>query len=268
MTDPALQAQVDAATAYEEFFVPALFSEWPARVVQALGLQKEHRVLDVACGTGVLTRELAGRIGPGGRVAGLDINEGMLTLARRSLPEVEFRQGTAEALPYPDATFDAVTCQFGLMFFADRAQALREMLRVLVPGGRVVATVWDSLDNIPAYAAEVELLQRLAGERAAEALRAPFVLGNRRALARLFENAGVISVTIATHTGTARFPSIRAVVEADLRGWLPIWGVTLGEEKILEILTEADRAMRSCVTRNGGITFESPAHLVSGTKAQ
>jgi SAM-dependent methyltransferase len=267
MTDPALQAQIDAASTYEQFFVPALFQEWPARVVAAANLQSGQRVLDVACGTGVLTRELARRAGTSGRVAGLDINPGMLTVARRQVPGVEFREGSADALPFADQSFDLVTCQFGLMFFADRARALREMLRVLVPGGRVVAVVWDSLDNTPAYAAEVRLLQRLAGDRAAEALRAPFVLGDRRVLVQLFESVGLKSPVIETHEGTARFPSIRSIVEADLRGWLPIWGVTLTEEKIQEILAAADRELKPYVTTDGGITFASPAHIVSAAKA-
>lgn len=268
MTDPSLQAQVDAASSYEQFFVPALFREWPAKVVASANLQPGQRVLDVACGTGVLTRELARRVGSSGSVVGLDINAGMLTVARRLLQGVEFREGSADALPFPAASFDLVTCQFGLMFFPDRARALREMLRVLVPGGRVVAAVWDSLDNTPAYAAEVRLLQRLAGERAAEALRAPFVLGDRRVLAQLFDSVGLKSPVIETHQGTAQFPSIRSIVEADLRGWLPICGVMLAESKIQEILAAADRELKPYVTMDGGITFASPAHIVSAAKTQ
>jgi ubiquinone/menaquinone biosynthesis C-methylase UbiE len=102
-------------------------------------------------------------------------------------PRVDWRVGLAESLPFPSDTFDAVVSQFGLMFFPDRRQALREMLRVLAPGGRLVVAVWDSLDHIPAYAAEVALLERTAGRIAAEALSAPFVMGNREALNALFK---------------------------------------------------------------------------------
>jgi ubiquinone/menaquinone biosynthesis C-methylase UbiE len=92
MPTSALQAQIDAATAYEEFFVPALFQEWAPRVVAAAQLQPGQRVLDVACGTGVLAREAATRVGATGTVVGLDPNPGMLTVAKRRAPGVECRE--------------------------------------------------------------------------------------------------------------------------------------------------------------------------------
>lgn len=266
MTDPSVQAQVDAATAYEEFFVPALFQEWAPRVAAAAELQPGDRVLDVACGTGVLAREAALRVGSTGSVTGVDPSPGMLAVAARLAPRVEWHQGTAESLPYPDHFFDAVVSQFGLMFVTDRRQALREMLRVLVPGGRLAVAVWDSLANTPAYAAEVGLLDRLAGPRAAEALSAPFVLGNREEVASLFASAGVASVAVTTHQGKAHFPSIRSMVEADLRGWLPLMGVVLPEKEIQRILDAAEHDLRPWVSADGAVAFDSPAHIVTGTR--
>jgi SAM-dependent methyltransferase len=267
MSTSVAQAQIDAATAYEELFVPALFQEWASRVTAAARLQPGQRVLDVACGTGVLAREAVARVGAAGTVVGLDANPGMLTVAKQRAPGVEWREGMAEALPYPDQSFDAVVSQFGLMFFTDRQQALREMLRVLVPGGRLAVAVWDSLENTPAYADEVALLERIAGKPAADALRAPYMLGDRKELTALFTKAGVASVDIATHTGTAKFPSIRSIVEADLRGWLPVMGVTLSEEQISRILTEAEVALRAYLTAEGSVEFASPAHIITGTKS-
>jgi len=266
MSDVALEDQIAAATAYEDFFVPALFQEWPPRVLDAAQIQPGHRVLDVACGTGVLAREAASRVRPTGSVAGLDPNPGMLTVAKRLAPEVEWRQGTAESLPYPDQSFDVVVSQFGLMFFTNRRQALREMQRVLGPGGRLAVAVWDSLDNTPAYADEVALLERVAGRPAADALRAPFVLGNRTELATLFASAGMASSAITTHLGLARFPSIRSMVEADLRGWLPLVGVVLAENQIQRILEEAEHALSSYVTAEGRVAFDTPAHIITGTR--
>jgi ubiquinone/menaquinone biosynthesis C-methylase UbiE len=266
MTDPALQAQIDAATAYEEFFVPALFQEWAPRVVAAAQLQPGQRVLDVACGTGVLAREAAACVGAAGAVVGLDPNPGMLAVARRLAPGIEWREGTAEALPYPERSFDAIVSQFGLMFCTDRRQALREMLRVLVPGGHLAVAVWDSLDNTPAYAAEVALLERVAGRRAVDALRAPFVLGDPQELATLFASAGVAAVAITTQHGTAKFPSLRSMVEADLRGWLPVMGVVLSEEQITRMLEEAEHALRAYVTAERRVAFDLPAHIVTGIR--
>lgn len=267
MNEPVLQAQIEAATAYQALFVPALFQEWAPWVVAAANLQPGQRVLDVACGTGVLAGVAAICVGAGGAVAGLDVNPGMLAVAARLAPDIDWKEGLAEALPYPDQSFDAVVSQFGLMFFSDRQQALREMLRVLVPGGRLAVAVWDSLENTPAYAAEVALLARLAGQEAADALRAPFLLGDKQALQALFAAAGVESPSITSHTGTARFPSIRAMVEADLRGWLPVMGVTLGEELIAHILAEAEQALGRYVTAEGEVVFASPAHIVRALKA-
>ncbi len=267
MSTTNLQDQIDAANAYEALFVPALFGQWARKVADAAEIQPDQRLLDVACGTGVLAREITSRMGSSGRVAGIDASSGMVAVAKRLAPAVEWREGVAEALPFADRSFDTVVSQFGLMFFTDRRQALREMLRVLVPGGRLVVAVWDSLENSPAYALEVALLEKSAGRRAADALRAPFALGDRTELATLFSEAGVTSAEITTHQGTARFPSIRTMVEADLRGWLPMMGVMLTEDHIGRILQEAEHALGSYAAADGRVTFQLSAHLVTAKKS-
>src|SRR5262249_54504818 len=141
------QALMDAATAYETLFVPALFQQWAPMIADAAKIKIGDRVLDIACGTGVLAREAAARTGQSGHVAGLDPHAGMLAVARGLSPEIAWREGTAEALPFPDCTFDVVVCQFGLMFFSDRDKAIHEMLRVMVPGGRCAVAVWDAVEK-------------------------------------------------------------------------------------------------------------------------
>ncbi len=255
MKNAISQQQIDAAKAYEALFVPALFGQWATQVADTAQIQLGQRVLDVACGTGVLSREVLSRVSSKGTVAGLDANSGMLAIAGEIAPGVDWTQGVAEALPYPDNSFDTVVSQFGLMFFPDRAQAIAEMLRVLVPGGRLVVAVWDCLENIPAYAALVALLERQAGTRAADALRAPFVLGNRQLLANLFVNAGVTPADITAYPGSAQFASLSAMVEAELRGWLPVMGVVLAEQQMAGILQQAQTVLGPYVTAEGRLVF-------------
>ena len=259
--------QVAAATSYEALFVPALFKQWAPLVLSSAKVMPGHRVLDVACGTGILAREAATRVGPSGYTAGLDIAAGMLEVARSIAPAIDWKQGSADALPFSDQSFDAVVCQFGLMFFSDREQSLREMLRVLVPGGRLAVAVFDALSNIPAYADEVALLARSAGKEAADALRAPFVLGRKEELIRLANGAGIDAVKVTTHSGTATFPSVRSLVEADLRGWLPVMGVFLEEKRIEQILAEAEQAMAAYVDEHGQAVFAVSAHILTGLKS-
>jgi len=267
MSDPSFQAQADAAAVYEEFFVPALFQEWADRVADAAQLRPGERVLDVACGTGVLARAAAARVSPEGSVAGLDLNPGMLAVAERVAPEIAWRQGPAESLPYADASFDAVVSQFGLMFFTDRQAALHEMVRVLAPGGRLAVAVCGTLDATPGYAALVALLQRRVGERAADALRSPFVLGDPQELSALFTNAGIASARVTTQVGTTRFPNIRSWVESDVKGWLPLVEVVLDERQNEALLAEAERALQAFVTSNETVEFVMPAHIVTARKA-
>lgn len=254
---------IAGARAYEELHVPALFEEWVDPVLDAAGIQPGSRVVDVACGTGVLARGARRRVGNGGKVVGVDPGPGMLAVAETIDPDIDWREGVAEELPLPDASFDAVVSQFGMMFFTDRHRAVREMLRVLDDRGRIAVAVWDSLEKHAAYAREVEILDELAGRDAGDALRAPFVLGNAEALGNVFEEAGVDHVRVDTRVGTARFPSIRTLVEADLRGWLPVMGVHLSEDEIHEILRAAEDRMSDLVTEEG-VVFDSPAHIVSG----
>ena len=259
--DPA----VEAARAYEELHVGALFRQWTGPVLDAARVGAGDDVLDVACGTGVLARAALARVAPDGLVTGLDVGAGMLTVAEEIEPAVRWVEGAAGDLPFADHAFDAVVSQFGLMFFPDRVGAVREMVRCTRPGGRVVVAVWESIERSQAYPESVDLLLRRAGADAAEALRAPFALGDPAELAQVFADAGVPGATVATLRGTARFPGVRSMVEADLRGWLPVMGVHLGDALVVSILEEAESVLARYVEESGEMVFDAPAHVVTVT---
>ncbi len=187
-----MEAVVEAGPAevYDRAFVPALFAQWGPVVAAAAGVAAGARVLDVGCGTGAATVTAAALAGRDGRVVGLDPNPEMLTVARRK-PGIEWVEGRAEKLPFGDAEFDAVVSQFAMMFFDDRVSALREMQRVLAPGGRMAVAVCGTLAASPGYSALAALLDRLFGIGVGDAFRAPFVLGDARAMQALAADAGL-----------------------------------------------------------------------------
>jgi SAM-dependent methyltransferase len=172
------QLSVEAAEAYEARFVPAIFAEWAPHLVEAAGVVGGQAVLDVACGTGVVARAAAGRMAGRGRVVGLDINEGMLAVARRLRPDIEWRQGDAAELPFEPGSFDVVLCQAALMFFPDRAAALGEMARVATDGGVVAVQVWDRLEAQAGFGAMYEAFTEHLGPAAAALESSYWVLGD------------------------------------------------------------------------------------------
>jgi ubiquinone/menaquinone biosynthesis C-methylase UbiE len=134
----------NAAENYEHYFVPAIAAPLAADLVARAALRPGERVVDIACGTGVVTRLAAQRVGVAGTVAGVDVNAGMLAVGRAAAPAgmaIDWYEASAEDLPLPDEAFDVALCQLALQFFADKPAALREMRRVLTPGGRLLLNV-------------------------------------------------------------------------------------------------------------------------------
>ena len=159
----AWQVGGSAAELYQRYLVPAIAVLWAADLIDRAAPRPGERVLDVACGTGVVSRLAAERTGSG-RVVGLDINADMLAVARSlspgAGPSIEWYEGSALAMPFPDASFDLCMCQLGLQFFPDRSTAMREMFRVLQTGGRVALSVFSALERTPVSNALAEALDR------------------------------------------------------------------------------------------------------------
>jgi ubiquinone/menaquinone biosynthesis C-methylase UbiE len=134
--------------AYEAYLVP-LLALWTDELIEMAGLNPQARILDVACGTGIVARRAAQRMGNVASITGLDSNDGMLQVAQTlwdgRQPSIDWRKGDVAALPFPNQAFDTVFCQQGLQFFPDRLAALKEIHRVLAPGGRLAISVWRSI---------------------------------------------------------------------------------------------------------------------------
>lgn len=208
-----------AAERYERDLVPALFEPWADVLVDIADLRPGERVLDLACGTGVVARAAARRVTPGGHVCGLDVNDDMLALARRAGPDIEWHQAEAGCTGLPEASFDVAFCQQGLQFFPDPLAGLRELRRVLAAGGRAVIATWCAAEDGDAgYTPIADALKRHRPDDPTPPgfITAIFSLSNGTELAQLVKVAGFDDVVVERRTATVRFPSAAAWVEAFL----------------------------------------------------
>jgi SAM-dependent methyltransferase len=196
--------------AYERFLVPALFAECADRLVAAAAPAAGDRVLDVACGTGVVARRAAAGADLG-RLVGVDVNEAMLDVARSvgSTADAQWRVADAAALPFADGSFDVVYCQQGLQYLDDPLAGLREMARVLAVGGRLALAVWRPVEHSPGFAVLIEALERHVGPEAAAVMRWPFAGPTAARPRPLVERAGLEGAVGRVAIVTARFPSAK-----------------------------------------------------------
>lgn len=191
---------------YERYFVPAIGAPLAQDLMKIAALRAGERVLDVACGTGVVARLAAQAVGTGGTVAGLDIHPGMLAVARSATPgtAIDWHEASAEAMPLPDGSFDAVLCQMGLQFVRDKHAAFREMHRVLIPGGRLVLSVPGPTP--PLFVILGESLARHVGAEAAGFVNHVFALHDTESLRNLMNRAGFRDVSVEADIKSLRLP--------------------------------------------------------------
>jgi SAM-dependent methyltransferase len=264
------QLHGDAAELYQRHLVPTITAGWAADLVERVGLRRGERILDLACGTGVVARAAAERVGRTGHVAGIDINAAMLAVAR-SLSAgpgtgIGWVEASALGLPFPAGSYDVVLCQLGLQFFPDRPAALAEMRRVLVTGGRLGLTVYGPIEHNPATLALARTIDRHLGPDASVTKRAEHALADPALLRTLAAGAGFSRVQIVTKTRIVRFASVSDYVRIQLTA-TPLASLLRhqaeGSTRQLAQTLSADVAAALQARRaDGGLAFPQEAHVL------
>lgn len=269
----AYQLGGSAPELYERYLVPAVTSLWAADLVDRAAPRPGERVLDVACGTGIVARLAAERMRTG-RVVGLDLNSGMLAVARAlprgAGPPIEWREGSVLEMPFLDHAFDVVLCQLGLQFFPDRPAALREIRRVLAPDGRLGLSVFSAIEQTPAAHALANALDRRLGAGASTTKRTEHSLAHLNELGALVSGAGFRDVMVRTVTQQIRFPSSSEYVRLQLAA-TPMAGLLSGMETeerdalVQAIAGEVAMSVQGEAAK-GELTFPQEAHVVVAHK--
>lgn len=262
--DGQWQLAENAADLYEEILVPTVFRPWATDLLQLANLQPGERVLDVACGTGIVARLAARQVETTGEVTGLDLNAGMLQVAR-SLPpppgaSVTWVEGSALAIPLRDASFDVVLCQQGFQFFPDRAAGLQELKRVLVPGGRILVSIWEG--ETPYSSAMAAAVEKHVGREPATTLRTSRACPAPETVRDLMVQTGFRDVTTVARDLTRRLPGIAGFVLRHLAA-TPVAGAiaALSEARRAALGDDVRKALLA-YAEGDGIRYQEVAHVV------
>ena len=253
---------------YDRLLVPVIFDAYGPIVAAQVACSEPRAVLEIAAGTGALTRALVAELAPGTRLVATDLNQPMIDQAMRHghCDGVEWRQADAHALPFASGSFDAVACQFGVMFFPDKIKAYGEAKRVLKPGGRFVFSVWDRIAKNDFAAVVTRALAEMLPDNPPSFLaRTPHGYCDQEAIRGQLAAAGFTSVAIATHGAISRARSARDVAMAYCQG-TPLRSEI--EARDPSRLDEATEHAADALTErfgSGPIEGRMQAHIISAT---
>lgn len=260
------------AELFEKFFGPTLFTPWSRLLLEHAEPEAGERVLDLACATGIVARQVAPVVGDDGAVVGVDINPQMLEVAReRAAAEnvsVDWYEGDATALDFSDGTFDLALCQQGLQFLPDPVKALREVERVLVDDGRVALNVWQPLERQPVYSALLEAEARYLGADV-EKVAAPFQFGDAQRVRSVMEEAGFQRVRVEERSLIVEFPDPDAFVTLTIMAGAAVVPELAPEdaEDRAALIEAVGRECADVLRRHredGRLRFPTPNYLATG----
>lgn len=256
----------NAASLYEAQKVPAIFAPLAEATLDVLRPRSDEALLDVACGTGIFARLARRRLGPGPRVVGADLNEGMIAIARDLSDEdarsCDWHVADVTGLPFPDRTFSLVVCQQGIQFFPDEVAALREMRRVTVQGGRVALSVWAGAS--PFFTVLAAALSRHVSDEIGTRSLAPFAYDGSQRLPKVMSEVGLMEVSSELLTVDRVIPDAAAAIPREILA-NPV-GATVerfGPEVMERIVADTLDSL-SEFRRDDGLVVPQSAHLFQG----
>ncbi|MEM8922569.1 MAG: methyltransferase domain-containing protein [Actinomycetota bacterium] len=258
-SDEDFQLPLAAAELYEERFVPTVFAEWAPVTLDAAAIGSGQRLLDVACGTGIVAR--TAHRDHGAEVVGVDRNQAMLTVAARVEPAVDWRRADVAELPLGDDEVDVATCQMAFMFFPDRLRALTEMVRVVRPGGRIAIVVPASIDAQPGYGPFVDVVADHCGPEARSLLGTYWNCGDLPAFAAAVTEAGATVLESRTRAGSARFASVRDFVDTEIDG-SPL-AERIADDERAAVVADLAPLLDGYGTEEGTLTIPLLCHVLS-----
>ena len=261
------QVEGDTPDAYERYLVPALFREAAEKLIAHAAIQPGERVLDLGCGTGIVARVAAEHLGDGENVTGVDANQGMLDVARRvsaeTHPGIEWQQGAAEDLPLARSAFDVGLSQQAFQFLENRDAALKEIHRVLRPGGRLVFSVFRSIEHNHTYQPLIEAFRRHGGDSLGTMMNSPFQEWTREGLREMVTEAGFAQADITISLVTARFPSVADFIQQELSSSPLSEMVSTMDDDVREAIARDTRAGLREYIDDRGVMHPLQTYLVS-----